>query len=99
MQQASQNVGYAAGALGGNVQAQIKGTAVDSVNANIEALTNRANTLAQFARRISDGLLGVEPEQAGVGGQPRAVTQSTQEHIKDLEAAFERLSAQVNRLG
>lgn len=80
--------------------AQIKGTAVDSINASIESLTGRIEQLSRFAARISDGLLGVAPTpNNGVESGPRAVTQSTQEHIKDLEAAFERLSAQINRLG
>jgi hypothetical protein len=77
---------------------ELKGTAVDSINANIEGLTNRANTLAQFTRRISDGILGVEPQET-TPGKPQAITQSTQDHIRDLESAFERLSAQINRLG
>lgn len=81
----------AQGQIGGN-QMQ-KGTAVDSVNASIESLANRVETLTRFAARISDGILGVEPPKpmANETG-PRAVTQSTQEHLKDLEAAFERLS-------
>lgn len=79
--------------------ADVKGTAVDSVNANIESITNRIDTLASFARRVSDGLIGVAPEKPVSEGAPRAISQSTQDHIRDLEAAFERLSAQINRLG
>jgi hypothetical protein len=78
-----------------------KGTAVDSVNANIESLTGRMIALGGMARRISDGLIGVEPERAenaAVDG-PRPVSQSTQDHIRDLEHAFDRLAAQINRLG
>lgn len=93
---------YSAGGSG-NAQAQIKGTAVDSVNASIEALAGRVISLTNLARRISDGILGVEPprpDTPGTGsGGLRSVTQSTQEQIKDLEAAFERLSLQINRLG
>jgi hypothetical protein len=79
---------------------EIKGAAVDSINTNIGSLTRRMDVLTQFAARISDGLLGVSPPAlppASAG--PVAVTQSTQDHIRDLEAAFERLSSQVNRLG
>lgn len=76
-----------------------KGTAIDSVNAHLETITNRIDTLTRFAARISDGILGVEPQASGSPTGPRPVTQSTQEHIKDLESAFERLSVQINRLG
>lgn len=77
-----------------------KGTAVDSINASIESLTGRVDQLSRFAARISDGILGVAPQDgAQKDAVPRAVTQSTQEHLHDLEAAFERLSMQVNRLG
>lgn len=77
-----------------------KGTAVDSINANIESVTNRIDALTRFASRISDGILGVAPSPAGTSsGAVRPVTQSTQDHIRDLEAAFTRLSEQINRLG
>lgn len=77
-----------------------KGTAVDSVNATIESLTNKISTLSAFARRISDGIIGVTPETASNNAiTPRPVTQSTQDHLRELEAAFERLSVQINRLG
>lgn len=79
---------------------QQKGTAVDSVNANLEAITNRMETLTRFAARISDGLLGVSPPSNPQGTDSvRPVSQSTQDHIRDLDAAFERLSMQINRLG
>lgn len=96
MNQTASAIGYG---LASPAPAQIKGTAVDSINAHIESLTNRIETLSRFAARISDGLLGVAPQQNAGESGPRAVTQSTQEHLKDLEAAFERLSVQVNRLG
>lgn len=100
---ASQNATnqFNAAAQFGVVGQQMKGTAVDGVNASIEALTSRVTSLTNLARRISDGILGVEP--SGITGViaagPHPVVQSTQEHIKGLEAAFERLSTQVNRLG
>jgi hypothetical protein len=47
-----------------------------------------AHAAVEFVARISDGRFRLF-----------AVTQSTQDHIRDLEAAFERLSSQVNRLG
>lgn len=97
MNQTAGAIGYAQTA---NAPAQIKGTAVDSINANIESLTNRAETLCRFAARISNGILGVIPDDANVKeGAPRPVTQSTQDHLRDLETAFERLSVQINRLG
>lgn len=77
----------------------VKGTAVDSINANIESMTNRLNTLAQFAGRISDGILGFDPTEGGASNSVRPVSQSTQDHMRDLEAAFDRLSTQINRLG
>jgi hypothetical protein len=78
----------------------MKGTAVDSINANIESLTNRMETLTRFASRVTDGLIGAvppEPTTASIG--PRPVVLSTQEHLRALEAAFDRLALQVNRLG
>lgn len=79
---------------------EIKGTAVDSINANLESMTSRIETLARFASRISDGILGVSPEDGAIArGAPTPVIQSTQDHIRALEGAFERLSAQINRLG
>lgn len=93
-----------AGSIGMNYVAQapkdVKGTAVDSINANIENLTGKLNMLAQFAGRISDGILGVEPQMpASTSDQIRPVSQSTQDRMRDLEHAFDRLSLQINRLG
>jgi hypothetical protein len=79
---------------------EVKCTAVDSVNANIEVVTNKINTLANFAARISDGIIGVQPLSNPPSEPPvRPVSQSTQDYIRDLETAFERLSMQINRLG
>ncbi len=81
---------------------EVKGTAVDSINANLETLTGRVNQLAAFAGRISDGLLGFAPtstDNPNGNTAVRPVSQSTQDHMRDLEFAFERLSSQINRLG
>lgn len=90
--------GYSGGVGNYSAKVETKGTAVDSVNANLETITNRIMDLTRFAGRISDGILGVVPAPSPAIDGPRPVTQSTQDHIRDLEAAVERLSGQINRL-
>lgn len=90
-----------ASALGSTIQAKesIKGTAVDSLNANLESLTSQIDTLTRFASRISDSILGVVPADEPNDPRVSPVIQSTQDHVRALENAFDRLSSQINRLG
>lgn len=88
-----------ASAAGNLAQSAQKDTAVDSVNSSIENLTARVGTLSVLAMRIADGIVGYEPQSASAtADKPQPVRQSTQDHIRELEATVERLGAQLNRL-
>lgn len=78
----------------------IRSTTVDSVNAHLDALRSRADGLQDFARRVVDGLIGVAPPepQTSAGNMPVPVLLSTQDHLRALEEALDRLAWQLHRL-